>query len=349
MGETPRLRTDLVDKVLLDAVAAGLKSNKKVIRTGKGPRLKQAKQQYTVPQKLKSEIKQALRAKDTPVEVTGENQDYEKEQLVMVGPTVLTAAESRSTMKLPSSTALGREAFRYRTARNSIDAVELVDESNRAADDREKASTFIDKKMDGKDLCLEADNNRSRDSPLGKWHPKFDTDQYKEVPSVVYEDDSIEDNRAGNQANQDKKGSNSRAVNNTKARISSGKDLAAPNKANYASVVNSVRLKDPNLSKQDRNAHSVLLGKNFSSTGRIGQQQPVVRTQSRAEASKGTATIKVNLADDKARSQSNFASVSGPRKGQLSNYNNLAKSIKLPLNDLKDKRSMDPYADRPYS
>lgn len=36
MGETPRLRTDLVDKVLLDAVAAGLKSNKKVISTEKG-------------------------------------------------------------------------------------------------------------------------------------------------------------------------------------------------------------------------------------------------------------------------------------------------------------------------
>ena len=196
----------------------------------------------------------------------------------MVGPTVLTAAESRSTMKLPSNSALGQEAFRYRTARNSIEAVELVDENNKATEDREKASTFIEKKMDGKDLCLEADNNRSRDSPLGKWRPKFDTDQYKEVPSVVYEDDSIEENKAGNQADPDKKGSNSRAANNTKAGTSSGRDLAAPNKANYASVVNSVRLKDPHLSKQDRNAHSVLLGKNFSSTGRIGQPQPVVRT-----------------------------------------------------------------------
>ena len=30
----PRVRTDLADKVLLEAIAAGLKSNKKVIQTG---------------------------------------------------------------------------------------------------------------------------------------------------------------------------------------------------------------------------------------------------------------------------------------------------------------------------
>ena len=52
MGETPRLRTDLVDKVLLDAVAAGLKSNKKVIRTTKGPKTKRTNQQQKVGQRI---------------------------------------------------------------------------------------------------------------------------------------------------------------------------------------------------------------------------------------------------------------------------------------------------------
>lgn len=53
MGETPRVRTDVVDKVLLEAIAAGLKSNKKVIQTGKGARPKKAAQNLKVSDEIK--------------------------------------------------------------------------------------------------------------------------------------------------------------------------------------------------------------------------------------------------------------------------------------------------------
>ena len=48
VGETPRVRTDVVDKVLLEAIAAGLKSNKKVIQTGKAPKSRKAAEHLKV-------------------------------------------------------------------------------------------------------------------------------------------------------------------------------------------------------------------------------------------------------------------------------------------------------------
>ena len=47
------MRTDVVDKVLLEAIAAGLKSNKKVIQTVKGPKAKKPAENLKVSHEIK--------------------------------------------------------------------------------------------------------------------------------------------------------------------------------------------------------------------------------------------------------------------------------------------------------
>ena len=84
IGAMPRLRTSVVDKVLLEAISSGLKSNKKVIQTRPAANKiskKKTDNSQQIPTKLKREINDALRASN--LEVKHESKGG---QLIVVGP-----------------------------------------------------------------------------------------------------------------------------------------------------------------------------------------------------------------------------------------------------------------------
>ena len=93
----------------------------------------------------------------------------------MVGPRVLEETMSRSTLNngMSSNAAHIKDEGRYQTARNSIEDPQYKDLQD-MIDKKKNAQTIVEE-MEGQDLYLEAETGRSRDSPLSKWQPKFDS------------------------------------------------------------------------------------------------------------------------------------------------------------------------------
>lgn len=212
MGETPRLRTDVVDKVLLEAIAAGLKSNKKVIQTVKGPKAKKPAENLKIPNKLKGGIKEALQTKANPVEVKVRHRN---ERLVYVEPTsqYYDSMASQSTFRYAGGA--GASLSKANTAQHSKERLagpQYSEENvfttlqhpikkNRISQEyvrpHERAVKTITDATPWQDLYFNEEQGsnwgRSRTIAAKNLYQKYDTDQHREVPSVVYEDDTVDE------------------------------------------------------------------------------------------------------------------------------------------------------------